>query len=161
MREKAKIYSSDYMQALLLCFVNAFWRNCSSCAKWPLLFIVNQWHCYHLKPKFFASAPDAAPQAMKCWSVLRSAAWLCIPTRAYPARSSLRVVYSPRSCGSSLCVYRAFCCFLLNSYTHTNQSFCSGFESIGAWEITAALQRHAEFTSLENSGMLKHLYKWK
>lgn len=117
------------MPTLLLCFPNAFWRNFSSCVKWPLLFIVNQLHCYHLKPKFFPPAPDADPQAMKRWSVLLSGALLWMQTRAYPARSSLRVVYSPMSCGISLCVYSTFCCFLLNSYTHTNQSFCLSFES--------------------------------
>jgi len=75
-REKSKTYSSDYMQTLVLYFLNAFWRNFSSCVKWPLLFIVNQLHCYRLKPKSFPPAPDADPRAMKRWSVLLSGALL-------------------------------------------------------------------------------------
>lgn len=64
-------------------------------------------------------AADAAPQAMKCWSLSRSTALPRVQAAPQPARSSPRVVYSPTSCGASPCVYRTRCCFWLKSKAFT------------------------------------------
>lgn len=59
------------------------------------------------------------------------------------------------------CVFTGLSAAFCLAPTRTQiKAFAQPLKASELGEITAALQRRAEFTSLENSGVLKHLYKW-